>query len=154
MIYFLFLFFYRFCEGLKTLGVLNKIQRHPDSFRPLFCYRPCTMTTDQVDDLRISFIGQVCEHTRNLTPFFFLAPHVHKRKHNITNIQLERTRTTKNKKLKVKERYKNKWVKCSEVRPIYSSIYMLYYLQWGLCCLFMYRQYIEQTEHDMILWDI
>uniref|UniRef100_A0A3P8S1S8 HECT domain-containing protein n=1 Tax=Amphiprion percula TaxID=161767 RepID=A0A3P8S1S8_AMPPE len=28
--------FQRFREGLKTLGVLEKIQKHPDSFRPLF----------------------------------------------------------------------------------------------------------------------
>ncbi|XP_071777645.1 G2/M phase-specific E3 ubiquitin-protein ligase-like [Centroberyx gerrardi] len=43
--------FQRFCEGLKTLGVLEKIPRHPDSFRPLFCYEPSTLTADRVDDL-------------------------------------------------------------------------------------------------------
>ncbi|XP_053281200.1 G2/M phase-specific E3 ubiquitin-protein ligase [Pleuronectes platessa] len=43
--------FQRFCEGLKTLGVLEKIRRHPDSFRPLFCYEPSTLTADQVDDV-------------------------------------------------------------------------------------------------------
>uniref|UniRef100_UPI003AAF0910 G2/M phase-specific E3 ubiquitin-protein ligase-like n=1 Tax=Centroberyx gerrardi TaxID=166262 RepID=UPI003AAF0910 len=43
--------FQRFCEGLKTLGVLEKIRRHPDSFRPLFCYEPSTLTADRVDDL-------------------------------------------------------------------------------------------------------
>ncbi|XP_034721445.1 G2/M phase-specific E3 ubiquitin-protein ligase-like isoform X1 [Etheostoma cragini] len=42
---------YRFCEGLKTLGVLDQIRRHPDSFRPLFCYEPNTLTADQVEDL-------------------------------------------------------------------------------------------------------
>jgi len=42
---------YRFCEGLKTLGVLEKIKRHPDSFRPLFSYEASTLTADQVDDL-------------------------------------------------------------------------------------------------------
>ncbi|XP_076738804.1 G2/M phase-specific E3 ubiquitin-protein ligase-like [Maylandia zebra] len=43
--------FQRFCEGLKTLGVLEKMRRHPDSFRPLFCYEPHMLTADQVDDL-------------------------------------------------------------------------------------------------------
>uniref|UniRef100_A0A3P9CY01 HECT domain-containing protein n=1 Tax=Maylandia zebra TaxID=106582 RepID=A0A3P9CY01_9CICH len=43
--------FQRFCEGLKTLGVLKKMRRHPDSFRPLFCYEPHMLTADQVDDL-------------------------------------------------------------------------------------------------------
>uniref|UniRef100_A0A3Q0R9L2 HECT domain-containing protein n=1 Tax=Amphilophus citrinellus TaxID=61819 RepID=A0A3Q0R9L2_AMPCI len=43
--------FHRFCEGLKTLGVLEKIRSHPESFRPLFCYEPRTLTADQVDDL-------------------------------------------------------------------------------------------------------
>ncbi|CAB1437172.1 unnamed protein product [Pleuronectes platessa] len=38
-------------KGLKTLGVLEKILRHPDSFRPLFCYEPSTLTADQVDDV-------------------------------------------------------------------------------------------------------
>uniref|UniRef100_A0A3P9DI97 HECT domain-containing protein n=1 Tax=Maylandia zebra TaxID=106582 RepID=A0A3P9DI97_9CICH len=42
---------YAFCEGLKTLGVLEKMRRHPDSFRPLFCYEPHMLTADQVDDL-------------------------------------------------------------------------------------------------------
>jgi len=42
---------YRFCEGLKTLGVLEKIQRHPDSFRPLLCHEPSTLTADQMDDV-------------------------------------------------------------------------------------------------------
>ncbi|CAM4511641.1 unnamed protein product [Leuciscus chuanchicus] len=43
--------FQRFCEGLKTLGILEKIKRHPDSFRPLFCYEASTLTADQMDDL-------------------------------------------------------------------------------------------------------
>ncbi|XP_029998120.1 G2/M phase-specific E3 ubiquitin-protein ligase-like [Sphaeramia orbicularis] len=43
--------FQRFCEGLKTLGVLEKIQRHPDSFRPLFCFEPSPLTADLMDDL-------------------------------------------------------------------------------------------------------
>ncbi|TKS71947.1 G2/M phase-specific E3 ubiquitin-protein ligase [Collichthys lucidus] len=46
-----FLRFYRFCEGLKTLGVLEKIQKYPDRFRPLFCYEPSALTADQLDDL-------------------------------------------------------------------------------------------------------
>ncbi|XP_028458425.1 uncharacterized protein LOC114571330 [Perca flavescens] len=40
--------FQRFCEGLKTLGVLDQVRRHPDSFRPLFCYEPNTLTADQM----------------------------------------------------------------------------------------------------------
>ncbi|XP_027132288.1 G2/M phase-specific E3 ubiquitin-protein ligase [Larimichthys crocea] len=43
--------FQRFCEGLKILGVLEKIQKYPDSFRPLFCYEPSALTADQLDDL-------------------------------------------------------------------------------------------------------
>ncbi|XP_056437117.1 uncharacterized protein LOC130374401 isoform X2 [Gadus chalcogrammus] len=43
--------FQRFCEGLKTLGVLEKIREHPDSFRPLFCFQPNILTADQVEDL-------------------------------------------------------------------------------------------------------
>ncbi|XP_034755550.1 G2/M phase-specific E3 ubiquitin-protein ligase-like isoform X2 [Etheostoma cragini] len=43
--------FQRLCEGLKTLGVLDQIRQHPDSFRPLFCYEPNTLTADQVEDL-------------------------------------------------------------------------------------------------------
>ncbi|XP_037835205.1 G2/M phase-specific E3 ubiquitin-protein ligase-like isoform X1 [Kryptolebias marmoratus] len=43
--------FHKFCEGLKTLGVLEKMQRHPDSFRPLFCYEPCRLSADQMDNL-------------------------------------------------------------------------------------------------------
>jgi len=42
---------HRFCEGLKTLGVLDKVRKHPDSFRPLFCFQPNTLTADQVEDL-------------------------------------------------------------------------------------------------------
>ena len=41
----------RFCEGLKTLGVLDQIRQHPDSFQPLFCHEPKTLTADRVDDL-------------------------------------------------------------------------------------------------------
>ncbi|XP_061526049.1 LOW QUALITY PROTEIN: G2/M phase-specific E3 ubiquitin-protein ligase-like [Phycodurus eques] len=42
--------FQRFCEGLKTLGVLQQIQ-HPDGFRPLFCFEAHQLTADQMDDL-------------------------------------------------------------------------------------------------------
>ena len=45
------LFLYRFGEELKTLGVLDQIRRHPESFPPLFCYEWNTLTADQVDDL-------------------------------------------------------------------------------------------------------
>uniref|UniRef100_A0A3P9DGL5 HECT domain-containing protein n=1 Tax=Maylandia zebra TaxID=106582 RepID=A0A3P9DGL5_9CICH len=57
--------FQRFCEGLKTLGVLEKMRRHPDSFRPLFCYEPHMLTADQVDDL-FTFIYLQKEATEEL----------------------------------------------------------------------------------------
>ncbi|CAL8301751.1 unnamed protein product [Gadus morhua 'NCC'] len=41
----------RFLEGLKTLGVLEKIKNHPESFRPLFCYQPHPLTAEAMDDL-------------------------------------------------------------------------------------------------------
>ncbi|XP_060941362.1 G2/M phase-specific E3 ubiquitin-protein ligase-like [Limanda limanda] len=56
--------FQRFSEGLKTLGVLEKIQRHPDSFRPLFCYEPSTLTADQVDDVFRIWLSPEGSNTR------------------------------------------------------------------------------------------
>lgn len=50
----------RFREGLKTLGVLDAIQRHPDSFRPLMCHEPSPLTADMIDHLfhiRLSVVG-------------------------------------------------------------------------------------------------
>ncbi|KAG7470308.1 G2 M phase-specific E3 ubiquitin-protein ligase-like [Solea senegalensis] len=44
----------KFREGLKTLGVLEKMQEHPDSFRPLFCYEPSTLTADQKGATRVA----------------------------------------------------------------------------------------------------
>ncbi|XP_063762683.1 G2/M phase-specific E3 ubiquitin-protein ligase-like [Eleginops maclovinus] len=41
----------RFKDGLKTLGVLPKIQQHPEAFRPLLCYNPPTLTADSLDCL-------------------------------------------------------------------------------------------------------
>ncbi|KAK0153676.1 G2/M phase-specific E3 ubiquitin-protein ligase [Merluccius polli] len=43
--------FQRFLEGLKTLGILEKIINHPESFRPLFCYQPHPLTAEAMDDL-------------------------------------------------------------------------------------------------------
>lgn len=43
--------FCRFTEGLKMLGVLEKMRQHPDSFHPPFCYEPSILTVDQMDDL-------------------------------------------------------------------------------------------------------
>ncbi|XP_013855982.1 uncharacterized protein LOC106511791 [Austrofundulus limnaeus] len=43
--------FQRFEEGLKTLGVLDAVKQHPDSFQSLFCYEPQQLTADMVDDL-------------------------------------------------------------------------------------------------------
>ncbi|XP_047192931.1 uncharacterized protein LOC124850943 isoform X1 [Scophthalmus maximus] len=43
--------FQRFQEGLKTLGVLEKLQKNPDSFRPLFCHQQSGLTAEIMDDL-------------------------------------------------------------------------------------------------------
>ncbi|XP_077958481.1 G2/M phase-specific E3 ubiquitin-protein ligase [Gasterosteus aculeatus] len=43
--------FERFRDGLKTLGVLEQIQMHPESFSPVMCYNPKPLTADQVDGL-------------------------------------------------------------------------------------------------------
>lgn len=51
---------HRFREGLKTLGVLDAIQRHPDSFRPLMCHEPSPLNADMIDHLfhiRLSVVG-------------------------------------------------------------------------------------------------
>ncbi|MEQ2200289.1 hypothetical protein XENOCAPTIV_026783, partial [Xenoophorus captivus] len=40
-----------FEEGLKTLGVLDAVKQHPDSFRSLFCHEPQRLTADMMDDL-------------------------------------------------------------------------------------------------------
>ncbi|KAI7796526.1 putative G2/M phase-specific E3 ubiquitin-protein ligase-like, partial [Triplophysa rosa] len=52
--------FERFRDGLKTLGLLDKIQAHPESFRTLLCWSPTTLTADLVDSLftiRLSPVG-------------------------------------------------------------------------------------------------
>ncbi|XP_054608769.1 uncharacterized protein LOC129179453 [Dunckerocampus dactyliophorus] len=52
--------FERFKEGLKTLGVLDAIRMHPDSFRPLMCHEPSPLTADLMDHLfhiRLSAVG-------------------------------------------------------------------------------------------------
>ncbi|XP_078139955.1 G2/M phase-specific E3 ubiquitin-protein ligase [Centroberyx gerrardi] len=41
----------RFSDGLKTLGVLQKIKHHPEAFRPVLCYSPGTLTAEIMDDL-------------------------------------------------------------------------------------------------------
>ncbi|KAJ4937091.1 hypothetical protein JOQ06_001675 [Pogonophryne albipinna] len=45
--------FQRFCEGMKTLGVLDAVRKHPDSFKPLFCYEEHLLSADQMDNLFI-----------------------------------------------------------------------------------------------------
>ncbi|XP_034558891.1 G2/M phase-specific E3 ubiquitin-protein ligase-like [Notolabrus celidotus] len=50
----------QFREGLKTLGVLDAIQMHPDSFRPLMCHEPSPVSADSMDHLfhiRLSEVG-------------------------------------------------------------------------------------------------
>ncbi|XP_028249218.1 uncharacterized protein LOC114442703 isoform X1 [Parambassis ranga] len=52
--------FERFRDGLRSLGVLDKIQTHPESFRPLLCWSPTTLTADLIDSLftiRLSPVG-------------------------------------------------------------------------------------------------
>ncbi|KAJ4946178.1 hypothetical protein JOQ06_023848, partial [Pogonophryne albipinna] len=52
--------FERFRDGLRTLGVLDKIQAHPESFRPLLCWSPTNLTADLLDSLftiRLSTVG-------------------------------------------------------------------------------------------------
>ncbi|XP_059409391.1 G2/M phase-specific E3 ubiquitin-protein ligase-like [Carassius carassius] len=66
--------FERFRDGLKTLGVLDKIQAHPESFRPLLCWSPTTLTADLVDNLftiRLSPVGSNRRHTEEVVvPFW------------------------------------------------------------------------------------
>lgn len=42
---------YRFRDGLKTLGILAKLQQHPEAFRSTFCHQPNQLTADILDDL-------------------------------------------------------------------------------------------------------
>lgn len=41
----------RFRDGLKTLGVLQKIQEHPEAFHDALCYSPRKLTADITDAL-------------------------------------------------------------------------------------------------------
>lgn len=41
----------RFSDGLRTLGVLQKIKHHPEAFRPVLCYSPGTLTAEIMDEL-------------------------------------------------------------------------------------------------------
>ncbi|XP_073672232.1 uncharacterized protein [Paramisgurnus dabryanus] len=43
--------FERFRDGLKTLGVLEKLQQHPEAFRSIFCHQTNQLTADILDDL-------------------------------------------------------------------------------------------------------
>uniref|UniRef100_A0A8D0A291 HECT domain-containing protein n=1 Tax=Sander lucioperca TaxID=283035 RepID=A0A8D0A291_SANLU len=49
--YLLMIYFYRFREGMKTLGVLDAIRMHPDAFRPLFFHEPSPLTADVLEQL-------------------------------------------------------------------------------------------------------
>ncbi|KAG7465615.1 hypothetical protein MATL_G00155430 [Megalops atlanticus] len=41
----------RFRDGLKTLGVFDEIQTHPEVFRPVFCCPPCRLSAGGMPDL-------------------------------------------------------------------------------------------------------
>ncbi|XP_048010126.1 E3 ubiquitin-protein ligase NEDD4-like [Megalobrama amblycephala] len=43
--------FERFRDGLKTLGVLQKIQQHPEAFHAALCYTPRNLSADIMDGL-------------------------------------------------------------------------------------------------------
>ncbi|XP_073729858.1 G2/M phase-specific E3 ubiquitin-protein ligase-like [Misgurnus anguillicaudatus] len=43
--------FERFRDGLKTLGVLQKIQQHPEAFHAALCFTPRNLTADSMDRL-------------------------------------------------------------------------------------------------------
>lgn len=40
-----------FRQGLKTLGVLEKMQMHPDAFSSIFCHKPEILSAKTVRDL-------------------------------------------------------------------------------------------------------
>ncbi|KAI4810862.1 hypothetical protein KUCAC02_013790 [Chaenocephalus aceratus] len=56
--------FQRFCEGMKTLGVLDAVRKHPDSFKPLFCYEEHLLSADQMDNLFIIQLSPEGSNTR------------------------------------------------------------------------------------------
>lgn len=66
--------FERFRDGLRTLGVLDKIQAHPESFCHLLCWSPATLTADLVDSLfsiRLSPVGSNRRHAEEIVvPFW------------------------------------------------------------------------------------
>nr|XP_055036518.1 uncharacterized protein LOC129423994 [Misgurnus anguillicaudatus] len=66
--------FERFRDGLRTLGVLDKIQTDPESFRTLLCWSPTTLTADLVDSLftiRLSPVGSNRRRTEEVVvPFW------------------------------------------------------------------------------------
>ncbi|KAA0722928.1 G2/M phase-specific E3 ubiquitin-protein ligase [Triplophysa tibetana] len=43
--------FERFRDGMKTLGVLDAIQRHPASFLPILCHQPTPLSADIIEEL-------------------------------------------------------------------------------------------------------
>uniref|UniRef100_A0A3Q2ZKE7 HECT-type E3 ubiquitin transferase n=1 Tax=Kryptolebias marmoratus TaxID=37003 RepID=A0A3Q2ZKE7_KRYMA len=57
--------FERFRDGLRTLGVLDKIQAHPESFRPLLCWSPSILTADLIDTLFTIHLSPVGSNKRN-----------------------------------------------------------------------------------------
>ncbi|XP_033987995.1 uncharacterized protein LOC117483755 [Trematomus bernacchii] len=56
--------FERFKEGLKVLGVLDAIQMHPESFRPLMCHEPSALTADVMDHLFHILLSEVGSNKR------------------------------------------------------------------------------------------
>ncbi|KAI4800069.1 hypothetical protein KUCAC02_016606 [Chaenocephalus aceratus] len=48
----------------KTLGVLDEVRKHPDSFKPLFCYEEHLLSADQMDNLFIIQLSPEGSNTR------------------------------------------------------------------------------------------
>ncbi len=42
---------FRFCNGLKALGVLHAIQAHPNLFHDVLCYQPMQMNVETFEGL-------------------------------------------------------------------------------------------------------
>ncbi|XP_028677396.1 G2/M phase-specific E3 ubiquitin-protein ligase [Erpetoichthys calabaricus] len=62
----------RFCEGLKTLGVLEKVQMFPETFSNLFCQKPEKLTPLKLWDLfTVHFSANENENVKENSVFCF-----------------------------------------------------------------------------------